>query len=285
MHTIADLLRDASVALRQADIENPVREARLLMVQALGLPAGSLPDPQRRIDPTGFRAMLARRLAREPMALILGHQGFWTLDLEVSPATLIPRPDSETLIEAALDALPDRAGVRRILDLGTGTGCLLLAALSEFPDALGVGVDRNPAAAALAARNARRNGLADRAVFLCADWAAPLAGRFDLVLSNPPYIETSDIAALMPEVAQFEPASALDGGRDGLDEYRRIVPVLSGLLAPGGVAILELGQGQAAAVAALGRAAGLAEPRSRADLGGIARALILRHNPVKGQSV
>ncbi len=276
MHIIADLLRAAATALRQAGIESPVREARLLLVHALGLPSGSLPDPTQSIDPAGFHAVLARRLRHEPMALILGQQGFWTLDLAVSPATLIPRPDSETLIEAALDALPARNRVGRILDLGTGTGCLLLAALSEFPHAFGLGVDRNPDAAALARRNAERNGLADRAAFICADWSAPVQGRFDLVLSNPPYIETTDIPQLMPDVALFEPASALDGGGDGLAEYRRIIPALPGLLADDGVAILELGQGQARAVSALVEYAGLPTPQTRADLAGIARALIIR---------
>lgn len=278
MQTIADLLRAAATALRQADIENPVREARLLMVHTLGLPPGSLPNPNQAIDPIHFHATLARRLAHEPMALILGHQGFWTLELAVSPVTLIPRPDSETLIEAALDALPDRGRVLRILDLGTGTGCLLLAALSEFPNAFGLGVDRSPEAAALAAGNAHRNGLADRAAFLCGDWATPIAGRFDLVLSNPPYIEAADIAKLMPEVARFEPASALDGGGDGLAEYRRIIPMLPDVLAPGGVAILELGQGQATSVAALARQAGFLKSHTRADLAGIARAFIINQD-------
>ena len=274
--TIADLLRGAAIALRQAGIDNPTREARLLIVHALGLPAGSLADPARSIDPAGFNTLLARRLTHEPMALILGRQGFWTLDLEVSPATLIPRPDSETLIEAALAALPNRDRVRSILDLGTGTGCLLLAALSEFPHAFGLGTDRSPAAAALARRNAAANRLADRAAFLCADWAAPIAGRFDLILSNPPYIETADIARLMPDVAHFEPASALDGGPDGLAAYRRIIPSLPALLSPGGVAILELGQHQAAQIADFAVRAGFARPETRADLAGIARASVLR---------
>ena len=246
------------------------------MVHALGLPAGSLPDPARGIDPAGFDTVLVRRLTHEPMALILGRQGFWTLDLEVSPATLIPRPDSETLIEAALAALPDRAGVRRVLDLGTGTGCLLLAALSEFPHAFGLGTDRRADAVALAARNATANGLAGRAVFACADWAAPIVGRFDLIFSNPPYIETTAIAGLMPGVVNFEPASALDGGADGLAAYRQIIPALPALLAPGGVAILELGQGQAAPVAEIAVRAGFARPETRADLAGIARASVLR---------
>ncbi|KAA5611357.1 peptide chain release factor N(5)-glutamine methyltransferase [Rhodovastum atsumiense] len=260
--TKEDLLREATTLLRDAGIDEPRREARLLYEHAAG-------------DPTAFHVAVARRAAREPMALITGRQGFWTLDLAVSRATLIPRPDTETLIEAALAARPDRAAVRRILDLGTGTGCLLLAALAEFPLAFGVGVDLVPEAAALAAANARANGLAGRAAFLAGDWAAALSGRFDLVLSNPPYIESDAIPGLMPEVAAFEPRSALDGGADGMAAYRFLVKRLPRLLAPGGVAVLELGAGQAAGVAALARAAGLDDPVLRADLAGIARAAVL----------
>ena len=223
-----------------------------------------------------FAALLARRVAHEPFAYLTGRVGFWTLDLEVSPATLIPRADSETLVEAALDACPDKGAPLSVLDLGTGTGALLLAVLSELPAASGVGVDLKPEAAALAARNAARLGLAGRARILAGDWAAALAGRFDLILCNPPYIESAVIPALMPEVARHEPASALDGGADGLDAYRRIIADLPRLLAPRGVAVLELGQGQQAAVEALAKAAGLTPEACRADLGGVPRALVLR---------
>jgi release factor glutamine methyltransferase len=247
-----------------------------LLGHVLGVPRTEVVEPSAEIDPRCFAALLARRQAREPMAFILGHQGFWTLDLEVSPATLIPRADSETLIEAALAALPDRAAVRRVLDLGTGTGCLLLAALVEFPAAWGIGVDVSPAAAALARRNAGASNLADRAWFVCADWAAPIAGQFDLVLCNPPYVATPDLATLMPEVAGHEPRAALDGGRDGLDAYRRVLPALPALLDDGGVAVLELGQGQGDAVGKLARQAGLGVADLHHDLGGIARALVLR---------
>lgn len=257
-----DLLRDATAALRAAGLDTPRREARWLLQHAAG-------------DPDAFRALIARRAAREPLAFLLGHQEFRMLDLAVSPATLIPRPDSETLIIAALAARSDRAAVRRILDLGTGTGCLLLAALAEFPAAFGVGVDRIAAAAALAARNAAANGLAGRAAFLCADWAAALAGRFDLILSNPPYIESDTIATLMPEVSRYEPRAALDGGADGLDAYRALLAALPALLAPGGVAILELGMGQADALAGLARSAGYCDPVLHQDLAGIARAAVL----------
>jgi release factor glutamine methyltransferase len=257
-----DLLTQAAAALRAAGIEGARREARWLLEHAAG-------------DAHAFRALIARRAAREPLAYLLGHQEFWTLDLAVSPATLIPRPDSETLITAALAARPDRAAVRRILDLGTGTGCLLLAALAEFTEAFGIGVDRVPAAAALAAHNAAANGLAGRSAFLCADWAAPLAGRFDLVLSNPPYIESDTIATLMPEVARYEPRGALDGGAEGLDAYRALLAVLPDLLARGGVAVLELGMGQAGPVAALARRARYCDPVLHHDLAGIARVAVL----------
>jgi len=279
--SIGAFLCQAGQMLRAAAIEAPRMEARILLSAAMDCMAEDLlRDPRATVQDEAaarFRVMLRRRLAHEPMAYITGHVGFWTLDLAVSPATLIPRADTETLIEAALDQFPDRRAVRRVLDLGTGTGALLLAALSEFPDAFGLGLDRLPEAAALAAANARANGLAARVAFVVADWAAPLAGRFDLILSNPPYIPTADITGLMPEVARHEPRSALDGGADGLDAYRVIIAALPGLLAPGGRAILELGQGQGRDVGAIANAQGLPLHMigTRADLGGIERALIL----------
>ena len=270
---LAEALRDGAARLAAAGVEQPRREARWLMGLALGLADGAVLEGRREVDPAAFEALIARRCAREPLAYLFGTQEFAGMELEVGSATLIPRLDSETLVEAAVAAFADPAGVRRVLDLGTGTGALLLAALRAFPAAWGLGVDRIPAAAALAARNAVRVGLAGRAAFVCADWAAPLAGRFDLVLCNPPYIESAAIAGLMPEVALHEPASALDGGADGLACYRLLVPMLAGLLAPGGVAVFELGAGQAADVVAL---AGGYDADVRADGGGIARALVLR---------
>ncbi len=271
--TIQEALRHGAALLEAAGIDNPQLDARLLLGHTTGLSREALlREPLRAIDPTPYHALLARRAAREPLALILGRQEFWSLDFEVSPATLIPRADSETLVEAATEAMPERSRVRSILDLGTGTGCLLLAALTEFPSAWGLGVDRSAAAAALASRNANALGLGARAAFLCCDWADPLSARFDLVLSNPPYIPSADIAGLMPEVARYEPGRALDGGADGLDAYRRILATLAGLLAPGGVAVLEVGVGQADAVAALA----MRPTTFRADLGGIRRAMVLR---------
>lgn len=242
------------------------------MGHVLGLDqAGLLRDRGRVIDPAPFEQALARRLRHEPVALILGHQGFWSLDFAVSADTLIPRADSETLVEAALAARPR---LDRVLDLGTGTGCLLLAVLSERPGAFGIGVDRVPAAASLAARNARALGLANRSAMLCADWAAPLRGTFDLVLSNPPYIPAAKVAGLMPDVARYEPRSALDGGADGLSAYRLLLGMLPRLLAPGGLAVFELGAGQADDIGRLAETHGF-RTALRPDLGGVPRALLL----------
>jgi release factor glutamine methyltransferase len=273
MESIAAALRRGAGRLAGV-ADSPRLEARMLLAHALGVgQADLLRDGQAAIDPTTFDQLLDRRLAREPMALILGHQGFWTLDLLVSPATLIPRPDTETVVEAVLrDVIRPPA---RILDLGTGTGCLLLALLTEFPGAFGVGIDRVAKAAALAQTNAARNGLVDRSGFVVADWTDPISGQFDVVVSNPPYIQSSDIPGLMPEVALHEPESALDGGLDGYDAYRTLIPRLGSLLAPDGVAVLELGVGQAQFVSDLANAAGLVV-RFHRDLAGIERAISLR---------
>jgi len=208
------------------------------------------------------------------LALITGHREFWSLDFLVSPATLIPRPDSETVVEAGLAAFAGRPPPQRILDLGTGTGCLLLALLAEFPSAFGVGLDLSPAAAALAATNARRLGLIDRAAFAAGDWTNPLAGCFDLIISNPPYIPSRDIVTLAPEVAVHEPRQALDGGPDGYDAHRAILAILSDHLPADGAAVLELGQGQATFIAQLAHQAGW-QACFRPDLAGIPRAVVL----------
>jgi release factor glutamine methyltransferase len=270
------LVSDGAAVLRTAGIDNPRLEARLLLAHALGIPiAALLRDPHATADPAAYDTLIARRAAHEPLAYIIGRREFWSLDFAVSPATLIPRPESETLIEAALAAFARHAPPRRILDLGTGTGCLLLSALHEFPGAFGIGTDRAPEAAGLAAANAAALGLAGRAAFLCSDWAAPVAAPFDLVLCNPPYIPTSEIDGLMPEVAHHEPQRALDGGAEGLAAYRRIIPSLPALLQPEGVAVLELGSGQAQAVMALAAECGLGAT-TRPDLAGNSRAIVLQ---------
>ena len=271
-------LCQAGQVLRAAGIEQPRLEARWLLAHVLGCREEDLLRDPRAAVPAekgvAFAGLLKRRAAREPLAHLLGHVGFWTLDLLVSDATLVPRPDTEAVVEAALAAFADRGQVRRVLDLGTGTGALLLALLSECPAAWGLGVDLAPAAAALAAGNAARNGLSGRACFVAADWDAPLDARFDLVVSNPPYIESGAIPGLLPEVAFHEPRLALDGGADGLDAYRLILRRLPGLLAPGGRAVLEIGAGQRADVESIGRAAGRVPLGCGQDLGGVERALV-----------
>jgi release factor glutamine methyltransferase len=273
METVAAALRRGADRLARV-ADSPRHEARMLLAHALGVgQADLLRDGQREIDCGVFDRLLDRRVSREPMAMILGHQGFWTLDLLVSPATLVPRADTETVVEAVLRDVARPAA--RILDLGTGTGCLLLALLVEFPAAFGIGVDRVPAAAALARANALRNGLIGRSDFVVADWTDPLRGWFDVIVSNPPYIPSGDIPGLMPDVALYEPASALDGGADGYDAYRTIILRLGSLLAPDGLAVLELGAGQANYVGELAGAAGFTA-RFHRDLAGIERAISLR---------
>ncbi|QDH25716.1 peptide chain release factor N(5)-glutamine methyltransferase [Neokomagataea tanensis] len=272
------LLQDAARQLNDVGVEDARSEARRLLCWALGVDLTGLFLCQNVEEEAGlrFQEALKRRLAREPLAFIVGEAGFWTLDLYTSPATLIPRGDSEALIEALLAQRLPKQMPLSILDLGTGTGCLLLAALSEFPLAWGLGVDLSPDAAALAAKNARRNALAERCAFIAGDWAGALSARFDIVFSNPPYIESDDIAGLMPEVAKYEPHRALDGGQDGLDAYRLLCRALPSLLNHDGIAILEMGIGQINAVSDFAQRCGLREIARHRDLGGVERALVLQ---------
>ena len=277
--TIAGTLREGARHLAEAGIDNPRLESRLLLAHALNRASEDLiRDLTAPVPSSGFDALIARRAAHEPIAFILGWREFWSLRFRVSPATLIPRPDTETLVEAVLALHPNKAAPIRVLDLGTGTGCLLLAVLHERPRAFGVGIDLSAEATRLAQENARALGLAARSAFLCGDWAEAVEARFDLVLSNPPYIATPALASLMPDVAAYEPRTALDGGACGLTAYRAIIAALPRLLAPAGHAVLELGLGQYDAVARLAEAAGFVS-EARADLAGIARAAILRPYP------
>jgi release factor glutamine methyltransferase len=234
------------------------REALLLSTQA-GL------------SPATFDALVARRAAGEPIAYILGRRAFWTIELEVGPGVLIPRPDTETLMEAAV-AHFGASGPATILDLGTGSGALLLASLDQWPSARGVGVDRSHDALAMAGSNAERLGLGGRAIFRRGNWGEGIGERFDLILCNPPYV--AEGAALPCDVAEWEPHQALFAGPDGLDEYRRLAPQLANLLADCGIACIEIGAGQEAAVRAIFAAEGLTLS-TRSDLGGHARCLIV----------
>jgi release factor glutamine methyltransferase len=273
--TVATLLCQGTKTLRDAGVENPRAEARLLLAHSLGLdPSVLLGRKHEPVHAADFAALLARRAAREPIAYILGRREFWGMLFRVTPATLIPRPESETLIEAALAHLDGHCRPLRVLDLGTGSGCLLCAVLAELPNARGIGIDCSQAALEVARANAAALGLADRAAFRKGDWLAGVAEDFDLVLANPPYVAAPDMAGLAPELAH-EPRSALAAGDDGLAAYRAILPGLGERLRPAGVAVLELGAGQADAVGALARKADLRVAALRHDLAGIPRAIVL----------
>lgn len=281
--TIAQARRLLARAFTQAGIDTPDLDARLLAGHALLLDhAGLASNAERplRADEAGRLSELGlRRLAREPIAHILGTKEFWGLPLRVTAATLTPRPETETVVEATL-ALLDKSSLRaaslRIADLGTGSGAILLALLSELPKARGVGVDLSTAAIAVARGNAARLGLEHRVAFVAGDFSAALAGGFALVVSNPPYIASQEIAALAPEVRDHEPRLALDGGNDGLAAYRAIAADAGRVLAPGGHLVVEIGQGQEHAIADLFQNAGLTPALPAvADLGGTPRALIL----------
>jgi len=265
----------AAATQRLAPVSATARlDAELLMARAFGIERDRLLlDRLDGVAPPDFEPLVARREAGEPVAYILGHRAFWTIELEVGPGVLIPRPDSETLIEAAVAWFRGRAP-ERILDLGTGPGSLLLAALDQWPQASGLGVDVSPVALAYARRNAARLGLADRAELRLGDWTAGVEQTFDLILCNPPYVEMD--AGLPVDVRDWEPHGALFAGADGLDAYRRLAPQIPPLLRPGGVACVELGAGQADTVAALFAAQGLGA-ETRSDLAGHRRCLVLTH--------
>ncbi len=273
-----DVLRAATAQL-SAITDTPRLDAELLMAHALGRSREalllSIPAALDDAGAAAFEALLARRLAREPLAYITGKRDFWTISLKVAPGVLIPRPDSETLIEAALAHFGE-AGPGRVLDLGTGSGALLLAALAEWPAATGVGIDASDRALDIARENARALGLNARCHFELGDWARGLTDspetKFELILCNPPYVESG--ARLSPEVRDHEPASALFAGPEGLDDYRLLIPQLPALLASDGIACIEIGTTQAQAVTAVARSEGL-QVLVRQDLGSRDRCLIL----------
>jgi release factor glutamine methyltransferase len=247
-------------------------DAELLVAHALGLTREAMLLDNPVVDPTAIEPLIARRIAGEPVAYIIGRQEFWSLDLEVTRDVLIPRADSETLIVEALRRFPTDRPLH-VLDLGTGSGALILATLSEWHQATGVATDASAAALAVARGNAERLGLARRCRFIATDWATGVDDRFDLILSNPPYVGDGEV--LGRGVREFEPAGALFAGADGLDAYRRLLPRLPDLLAVAGVAIVEIGHAQAAAVLALGTASGLAGSVAR-DLAGRDRAIVFQ---------
>jgi len=268
----------AARRLAEAGVEAPAAEARLLARLALGVDrAGllALRDAVPAADArAAFDALVARRAAREPVSRLTGRREFWSLDFVLTADTLDPRPDSETVVAALLDRLPPPGRTLRVVDLGTGSGCLLLAVLAERPDAVGLGLDRAPGAAAAARANARRLGLDRRAAFAVGDWAGALGGPVEAIVANPPYVRQGDLASLAPEVARHDPRAALDGGPDGLAAYRALLADAAAALAPGGVLALEVGSDQAEAVAALAAGAGLHRLATVPDLAGRPRCVV-----------
>lgn len=285
--TVEAARRALTVRFESAAIESAALDARLLIGHALGLDlTGLITSAQRQLTPVESARLedfARRRLAGEPVARIVGEKEFWGLPLKLSPATLVPRPDTETVVELALELLRADGAVNRplrIADLGSGSGAILLALLSELPTAYGFGTDISEQALQTAAANAEGAGLAARATFIACDYASGLSGLFDLIVSNPPYIRAADIADLAVEVRNHDPRAALDGGADGLDAYRALIPQAAGLLAPGAILIVEAGEGQSGLINGLMTLAGLTSTGApKADLGGVPRAVAARKMP------
>jgi release factor glutamine methyltransferase len=277
--TVETARRALTTRFKATGIESAELDARLLVGAALGLDlTGIITAANRKLTPDEsdcLETFATRRLEGEPVARILGHKEFWGLEFKLSGATLVPRPDTETVVELALLILRGSAPrALRIADLGTGTGAILLALLHELTGAFGVGTDISCEALHIARGNAAALKLESRAAFVVCDYAAALSGGFDLIVSNPPYIRTADIAGLAPEVRDFDPYAALDGGADGLDAYRALIPQAACSLAPGGLLIVEAGQGQSGPIEALMTSAGLiTEGLAKTDLAGISRAI------------
>ena len=281
---LSGVLRQAAEDLRAAGVPDAMVDARILAAAAFELSREDmLLEPHRAVEAGAqahFRALIGRRCAREPVARILGSREFRSLDFGLGPETLEPRPDSEAVVEAAVAYGQAFPGAVRVLDLGTGTGCLLLSVLNELPGATGVGSDIAAGAIETACQNAESLGLADRVRFVRTDWTDGIDGTFDLILSNPPYITTAGLAALAPEVAAYDPLAALDGGADGLDAYRALAPRVACTLSPSGVVVLETGAGQQDDVTSIFVAAGFGPVDIRRDLGGHARALSFGMEPL-----
>jgi release factor glutamine methyltransferase len=278
-HTLASILTEATAALSAAGLDEPRRRARRLVSGCLDLsPTEMLSYPERGIEPPAverLRESLARLAAGEPLSRILGWREFWGLRFTLSTDTLDPRPESETLVEAVLRRIADRNATFSVLDLGVGSGCLLLALLSEFPAAVGIGVDVTVGAVITARKNAAMLGFADRAQFFVGDWGSALSGGFAVIIANPPYIASVALAGLPPEVGRFDPRRALDGGEGGFAAFRRIAEGLPVWLAPGGIFAAEVGAGQSAAVAAILKAKGFSIIGIDRDLAGVERCIVV----------
>jgi release factor glutamine methyltransferase len=274
--TLAALQREIAARLTAAGIEEAAAEARFIVMAAARVDAAGLlaagRDPASAEARERAEAMAARRAAREPLSHILGHQPFWTLDLRVTPDVLTPRADTETVVRAALEAAPP--GPLRVLDIGTGSGAILLAILSERVDATGVATDISPAALTVARGNAQAHGLEARAEFVQTSWADGVEGPFDLVVSNPPYIASAVIAGLDAEVRDHEPHLALDGGPDGLGLYPHLFEEARRLLGPRGTGVFEIGFDQGAAALVMARTAGAERATLLRDFGGRDRAVV-----------
>lgn len=287
--TLGSLLGEAASMLSGAGFAEPRRLARRLVAAVLDLtPMELLAHPEQVLDQQQtrhIRLALNRMAEREPLGRILGHREFWSLDFSLSPDTLEPRPETETVVEAVLRRALDREAPLRFLDLGTGTGCILLTLLSEFPAATGFGVDLALGATVTARSNATVLGLVERAYFFVGDWGTAISGGFDVIASNPPYVAGAALAELPHEVALYDPCLALDGGADGLDAYRSLAVDLARLLKPGGIFACEVGSGQAPAVAAMLQASGLAIEGYERDLAGIARCVVGRAPAQAAQKV
>ncbi len=277
-----EMLAQARLDLRAAGIESAALDARMLMQFVLGvsheqLIAGRTMEMVEE-EAQYFVNLVARRAVHEPVAKIIGTKAFWKDEFITTKDTLDPRPDTEILIEAVLEECQDRFAPWRFLDVGTGTGCILLSLLREFPYASGIAVDKSDAALQVAQRNARNQRLALRTRFLCSDWLADVEGTFDVIVSNPPYITVSDMEILPREVKDFDPTSALVAGDDGLDAYRALIPQATGRLVAGGWLFLEVGAGQADAVVAIGRGVGLDAEAVLKDLSGVDRVVAFRRH-------
>lgn len=281
--TAAQALARAIAHLRAAGLPDPARDARRLLAHALDLAPDRLtlhlPDPMPPAAQARLDAALTARAQHQPVSQIIGGRLFWGRWFTVTRDVLDPRPDTETLIAAALER-----PASRVLDLGTGSGCILLTLLAEWPDATGLGIDASPGALAVARRNADALGLTGRATLAQGDWASGLAGPFDLIVSNPPYVTAAEMAALAPDVRLWEPAMALSPGGDGLAAYRTLLPQLPALLAPGGRVLLEIGPAQGEAVTALARAAGFGQVRVLTDLDGRDRVVFAQKPPPNATS-